>query len=103
MSHPHPHRPRTTRPPHRLLVDRCATCGQVLAQADGCTTDPYPTVAPWGRESWWDDEPDHEPLERCPDCWARIGRPHHYDCIRAWCDTCRQPLYTCSHAEAAGR
>jgi hypothetical protein len=46
-----------------------------------------------------DEEPDSKPLDRCLDCWARIGYPHHWACLRAWCDTCRDPLYRCAHVD----
>lgn len=103
MSGPESRRPRSEQPPRRLLVDRCERCRQVLAQVDGCTATPHETVPPWGSESWWDEDPDLEPLDRCPDCWARIDHPHHWDCLRAWCNHCEEPLYMCAHVDEAER
>jgi hypothetical protein len=46
-----------------------------------------PNRVPLGDESYWEVE-GLAPLERCPDCWARRGQPHHSDCIRAYCEPC---------------
>jgi len=92
MRRPYP----VQRPARRLHLERCAACGQVLAQSDGCPANPYPTATPWGSESYW-PEFDLEPAARCPDCWAELLHPHHHDCIRAWCELCEDHIY--AHAE----
>src|SRR3546814_3106514 len=91
-------RRRVDRAPRRLHLERCAACGQVLAQSNGCPANPYPTAHAWGHETYFADE-DLTPLERCPDCWARIGQPHHHDCTRAHCEPCDDGIAYCPRSE----
>lgn len=86
-------------PPARLVFERCEACGQLLAKSDGCPEDPYPTAFRWGREPWFTGvDDDLEPLPRCPDCWALVEHPHHFDCIRAYCELCDDVIFNCAHA-----
>lgn len=86
------------RPSRRLLEARCEGCGEVLAASIGCTADPYPTALPWGSEPYFAEE-GWTPKPRCPDCAARVGHSHHWDCIRAMCGICDELLYMCVHGE----
>jgi hypothetical protein len=79
-----------------MHTERCQACGTILAAADGCSADPYPTAYHWGDEPYFAEE-GWDPLPRCPDCWALEGQAHHFDCIRAHCQQHDDRIAYCPH------
>lgn len=97
---------------------RCPLCGGEYREVDGCDPNARPTVHVWGAEPWWHDgnfwpveslhdlgyEDDEipQPMERCPDCTAALGFPHHDGCCKAHCWSCEDQAIACPHSAPLG-
>lgn len=79
---------------------KCVACGQEFPQVAGCAAMPYPTAYRWGDESYWHEPAmaGWEPKERCTDCLAQLGQPHHLGCCKAFCSICQDQAICCEHA-----
>ncbi len=77
---------------------KCTTCGLEQLEAKGCK---FPAVVLNGKRYERivaGDDPIFilEDDERCPDCGALCGYPHHYGCDRETCPICGEQMISCT-------
>ena len=78
----------------------CKFCNREMLETDGCDCDPIPYAGgeslprvPYGSEKRADWSVCGE---RCPDCNAKLGQPHHWGCDVEECPRCHHQLITCA-------
>lgn len=75
----------------------CKICGEVMLEVDGCIPHSYGKVGKEGMKWKYPCGPENTQTdgERCHDCNAMAGKPHHPGCDMERCPKCGGQAISC--------